>query len=93
MDYLANFAKTGNPNGAGLPVWKKWSNKEGKSKVIEFDATFDEALLEMTNEEVTIPGVWNELTAELATWDDIYGPGTEAAWGWLPWWFQWSTPE
>jgi para-nitrobenzyl esterase len=93
MDYLANFAKTGNPNGAGLPVWKKWSNKEGKSKVIEFDATFDEALLEMTNAEVTIPGVWNELTAELATWDDIYGPGTEAAWGWLPWWFQWSTPE
>jgi para-nitrobenzyl esterase len=93
MDYLANFAKTGNPNGAGLPVWKKWSNRDGKSKVIEFDATFDEALLEMTNEEVTIPGVWNELTAELATWDDIYGPGTEAAWGWLPWWFQWSTPE
>lgn len=23
LDYLANFAKTGNPNGANLPVWKK----------------------------------------------------------------------
>jgi len=89
MDYLANFAKTGNPNGAGLPVWKKWSKRNGKSKVIIFDADTEEALLEMSDEEVTFAGIAAELSAEISTWD----PADQAAWGWLPWWFQWSTPE
>ena len=25
IDYWTNFAKTGNPNGAGLPTWRPWS--------------------------------------------------------------------
>jgi para-nitrobenzyl esterase len=89
MDYLANFAKTGNPNGAGLPVWQKWYNKDGKSKVMVFDANFDEALLNMSDEEVTFAGVAAELDAEIATWD----PLNQLYWGWLPWWFLWSSPE
>lgn len=89
MGYLANFAKTGNPNGCGLPAWKKWSNKEGKPKVIVFDADLDNALISMSDEEVTFAGVEAELFAEIATWD----PADQAAWGWLPWYFLWSTPD
>ena len=89
MAYLANFAKTGNPNGSGLPVWQKWYNKEGKSKLMVFDANFDEALLNMSDEEVTFAGVAAELSAAISTWDPAY----QVAWGWLPWSFQWETPE
>jgi para-nitrobenzyl esterase len=30
LDYLANFAKSGNPNGSRLPVWDPMSRKNGK---------------------------------------------------------------
>jgi para-nitrobenzyl esterase len=93
MEYLANFARTGKPKGHHLPKWKEWSNKAGKDKVIVFDADFDEPLIDMSDEEVTIEGVWAALDEELATWDDRFGPGTSATWGGIPWWFQWSTPE
>ena len=53
MDYLAKFAKTGNPNGHGLPVWKKWSNETGESKAIVFDANESEAEIYMIDEEIT----------------------------------------
>jgi para-nitrobenzyl esterase len=93
IEYVANFARTGKPKGHHLPKWKEWSNKEGKDKAIVFDADFDDPLIGMSDEEVTIEGVWGELNEELATWDAKYGLGTSAAWGWVPWWFQWSTPE
>ena len=93
MEYMANFARTGKPKGHHLPKWKEWSNKEGKDKAIVFDADFDDPLIDMSGEEVTFDGVKAELDAELATWDDIYGAGTSAAWGWLPNWFLWSTAE
>jgi len=32
--YWANFAKTGNPNGPGLPEWKAWSQEPGKNRMI-----------------------------------------------------------
>ncbi|CAB1059761.1 Carboxylesterase, type B [Olavius sp. associated proteobacterium Delta 1] len=93
MKYMANFARTGKPKGHHLPKWKEWSNKEGKEKVIIFDADFDDPLIGMSDEEISIEGIWDALDDELATWDDRFGPGTSAAWGWLPWWFQWSVPE
>jgi len=59
MDYLSKFAHTGtgNPNGSGLPAWKKWSNKEGKDKVIVFDATETEIDIYMIDEEITAAAV------------------------------------
>ena len=32
VDYLTNFVKTGDPNGAGLPVWVP--NAEGQNEVL-----------------------------------------------------------
>ncbi|EIA09840.1 carboxylesterase/lipase family protein [Flavobacterium frigoris] len=50
MNYFANFIKTGNPNGDGLPVWPKAKNEEkpeimvidvnSKSKKAENDARY-----------------------------------------------------
>lgn len=34
--YWANFAKTGNPNGSGLPIWPLYNPK--KNEIIEFQA-------------------------------------------------------
>jgi len=57
MEYVANFARTGNPNGYGLPKWGKWSNKDGESKVIVFDATEKDVNIEMISEEITAEDV------------------------------------
>jgi len=32
MSYWANFMRTGNPNGPGLPQWNSWSNQPGAPK-------------------------------------------------------------
>ena len=89
MEYLANFARTGKPKGHHLPKWKEWSNKEGKDKVIIFDADFDDPLIEMSDEEVLFEDIETELDAEIATWDSL----NQLYWGWLPWLFLWSAPD
>jgi len=63
MAYLANFARSGNPNGAGLPEWKQWSNEPGGAKSIIFDATFSEARIAMGDWEVTKQQVMAEIDA------------------------------
>jgi para-nitrobenzyl esterase len=34
MSYWANFAKTGDPNGPGLPEWKPYSNMPGHNRMV-----------------------------------------------------------
>jgi len=71
MEYLANFAYTGNPNddfsfhtqwkkwshSSRLPKWKEWSNHPGAPKAIVFDADFHRADVNMMTEELTVEGV------------------------------------
>jgi para-nitrobenzyl esterase len=89
MKYLANFARTGNPNShhhhhGCLPQWKKWSNLQGAPKAIVFDADFNHAKIEMMNEELTIEGVAAELTEAIK---DL-SPAAKAA----AKFFQWNVP-
>jgi para-nitrobenzyl esterase len=67
MKYLANFARTGNPNHHMwyLPRWKQWSNTPGASKAIVFDADFDRAHITMMTDELTIEGVTEAFEAAM----------------------------
>jgi para-nitrobenzyl esterase len=65
MNYLANFAKTGNPNEESLPHWPKWENTEGKDKIIILDAGFDELRLSYLSERITIQDVIDLVNSEL----------------------------
>ncbi len=98
MKYLANFAHTGNPNQifpcppgwtknkhhSCLPRWKRWSNAQGASKAIIFDADFEQAKIEMMNEEVTVEGVMAELIEAIKA----LPPAAQAA----AKFFQWQAP-
>lgn len=38
QEYFANFIKTGNPNGLGLPYWQAANRGKGTAKVMHIDA-------------------------------------------------------
>jgi len=65
MDYLGQFAATGDPNkkGSNLPVWEKWSNTAGGPKCITFNADFNKAIIAMMDKEVIKADVLAELDA------------------------------
>jgi para-nitrobenzyl esterase len=81
MAYLAQFVRTGNPNHhlfhphwwkksahySHLPKWIKWSNAPGDPKAIIFDADFNQANIEMMNEELTVEGVTTAFEAAMTT--------------------------
>jgi para-nitrobenzyl esterase len=92
MKYMANFARSGNPNlgpSKGLPLWAQWSNEAGAAKTILLDADADQALLSMSNEEVSIAAEQAKLYYEISTWE----PLQKQIYGWVPWAFQWQTAE
>ncbi|OLS22750.1 MAG: Para-nitrobenzyl esterase [Candidatus Thorarchaeota archaeon AB_25] len=65
MSYLANLAKTGNPNHDDLPYWPVWDNAEGLDKVLVLDAGFDNLQISYLKEEITIQDVLNLVNSEL----------------------------
>jgi para-nitrobenzyl esterase len=65
MEYLANFAKTGNPNNDGLPVWPVWDNAEGLEKIIVLDAGFDDLRISYLKERITTQDVFNLVETDL----------------------------
>ncbi|MFW9778162.1 MAG: carboxylesterase/lipase family protein [Candidatus Heimdallarchaeota archaeon] len=64
MTYLANFARTGNPNNSGLPHWPAWNNTEGKDKVLILDADFNDLRLSYASEKITVQDVLDLVNSE-----------------------------
>lgn len=84
--FLAQFAKTGNPNRKDdqLLDWKSWSNVEGGPKALEIDSNFKDVLLNMSTEKVTFEMVKEGLATEIKTLpQDVAGS---------PYQFQWFVP-
>ncbi len=65
MNYLASFARTGNPNHTDLPNWPAWDNIEGKDKVLVLDADFTDLRLSYSSETITVQDVLNLVNSEL----------------------------
>ncbi|MHA2332871.1 MAG: carboxylesterase/lipase family protein [Candidatus Hodarchaeales archaeon] len=65
MNYLANFARTGNPNGENIPHWPPWDSTEGKKKILVLDAGIEELRLSYLKDIVTVEGVLDLINSEL----------------------------
>jgi para-nitrobenzyl esterase len=65
MNFLANFARTGNPNGEGLPNWDPWSNTKGKDKILILDADFEDLRISYLNDILTVKSVIDLINSEL----------------------------
>jgi para-nitrobenzyl esterase len=68
MSYVAQFARTGNPNtpGSGLPAWTPWSNDAAAPKCMLLDVAGSSPVLSMSTEELTDANVMARVRAELA---------------------------
>lgn len=70
MDYLADFARGGDPNGEFSKdelAWQPWTNTAGVEKVIVFDATDAASDISMSNETLTLDGVNTAWTTAMTT--------------------------
>ncbi|MFW9827248.1 MAG: carboxylesterase/lipase family protein [Candidatus Thorarchaeota archaeon] len=65
MNYLANFARTGNPNGEGLPYWYPWDNTKEKDKILVLDAGTDDLRISYLNDILTVKSVIELINIEL----------------------------
>jgi len=65
MSYLANFARTGDPNGESLPTWKAWDPTPGSVKLIHLDAGLTDLRISYGYDTVTLQSIWQLAIAEL----------------------------
>jgi para-nitrobenzyl esterase len=59
MQYVANFARTGDPNGGNLPMWEGWSTETDGPKRILWDASESAPIISMGTKEYTSTDVKN----------------------------------
>ena len=65
LKYLANFARTGNPNGENLTYWSPWDKIEGKNKILVLDAGFEDLRLSYLKDAVNPQNVLDLIHSEL----------------------------
>jgi hypothetical protein len=65
MNYRANFARSGDPNGESLPYWYPWDKTEGKNKILILDAGLEDLRLSYLKEIITTQGVLDLINFEL----------------------------
>ncbi|MFW9805983.1 MAG: carboxylesterase/lipase family protein [Candidatus Thorarchaeota archaeon] len=65
MNYLANFARSGNPNDNSLPHWPKWNNAEGKDKVLVLDADLTDLRISYLSDRITAQDIMARINSEL----------------------------
>jgi len=65
MNYLANFAKTGDPNGEMVPHWPAWDNTKGKEKILVLDAGISDLKLSFLSEMINVRNVLDLINSEL----------------------------
>lgn len=71
--YLRRFLYAGDPNGAGLPAWRRWSNNTQSSEILLLDASEVQAVAQMdlklsTNEIMSRMDADARLSAEQYSW-------------------------
>jgi len=80
MDYLANFMRSGNPNGNGLVTWKAWDAAATGDKAISFNADKNNAQISMAGPNLTVAEVQAALAADLASLG-VSAPVIGGLWG------------
>ncbi len=65
LSYLANFARTGNPNGEGLPLWNPWNPEPGAEKYLILDAGFRDLRISRGSDTVSVRRVIDKINSEL----------------------------
>lgn len=65
LAYLANFARTGNPNGEGLPLWKPWNPAPDAEKYLILDAGYQDLRISSGSDTVSVGTIIDKINKEL----------------------------